>query len=368
MPDYPGPLTRAALARRYSVERSTITRVLQQATSAHAEDPSNPPPPPPLNPGEENEVFDPRHFDAFWAARPRRGNPYTHPVRISRTVLKRSVRLNVRVTPDLDFPAAARALGGRRTRTSPHHHWWQFDARQEPRVRQVCARVFGTDGTWEKDRDLVAVRWRIDWSPFSDSRELWLAGRFIAGRYERDETVTLGWGVIVAEGGFHDAGGSRKNPRINPVDNTVLEIQDLPRAAVEAEQNRPVHSWETKELTVIETGPPAPSTGELRRRREELLHELATLNTLLDQRATAPAAPRRCRCGRHECPPEGYTVTDVARLAHRSPNTITEWCRTGALPAVRTGGQWTILPPLPDRVGRTTIARPTTPDTHDSED
>ncbi|WP_030237436.1 hypothetical protein [Streptomyces sp. NRRL S-350] len=71
----PVPLTRAALARRYGVDRSAITRALSQAATAHRNNPDSPPPPTPLNPGDPTELFDPEVFDAFWQARPRRGRP-----------------------------------------------------------------------------------------------------------------------------------------------------------------------------------------------------------------------------------------------------------------------------------------------------
>ncbi|MEU0938990.1 hypothetical protein [Embleya sp. NPDC005971] len=71
------PLSRAGLARRYGVARSIVTRTLQQAAKAHAQDPTRTPPPQPLNPGEPIELFDPHVFDGFWYARPGRGRPRT---------------------------------------------------------------------------------------------------------------------------------------------------------------------------------------------------------------------------------------------------------------------------------------------------
>lgn len=72
----PVQLNRAALARRYGVHRSSITRALQKAAKAHARDPSRTAAPPkPLNPGEPNELFDPDVFDAFWPPPARRGRP-----------------------------------------------------------------------------------------------------------------------------------------------------------------------------------------------------------------------------------------------------------------------------------------------------
>lgn len=75
----PVPLNRAALARRYGVHRSTVTRALREAAKAHATDPSRTAPPEPLNPDEPNELFDPDVFDAFWVSRFSCGpHPYHH--------------------------------------------------------------------------------------------------------------------------------------------------------------------------------------------------------------------------------------------------------------------------------------------------
>lgn len=65
-------LTRAGLARRYQVNRSTIGRALDNAAEAAAEDPTVQVPQP-LNQGEPTEVFDVNEFDAFWKQRPRPG-------------------------------------------------------------------------------------------------------------------------------------------------------------------------------------------------------------------------------------------------------------------------------------------------------
>lgn len=82
----PVPLNRAALARRYTVDRSAVTRALHQAAAAHSADPARTPPPPqPLNPGQPNELFDPDAFDVFWANRPRRGRPLTSTSQLRRS-------------------------------------------------------------------------------------------------------------------------------------------------------------------------------------------------------------------------------------------------------------------------------------------
>ncbi|KIF04720.1 hypothetical protein PL81_16890, partial [Streptomyces sp. RSD-27] len=96
---------------------------------------------------------------------------------------------------------------------------------------------------------------------------------------------------------------------------------------------------------------------ELRGRRTALLHELAILNQLLEDHAAEPTEPLRCRCGRHECPPTGLSVAEVAQTAGVSRGTVGRWCQTGALSAIRSGRNWFIAEPLPDRVGNTRIPR-----------
>jgi hypothetical protein len=72
-PVYDGPLTRAALARKYRVHRSTVTRALQAAAEDHAADASHPQPPSPKNSGGSPELFDQAEFDTFWPTRRRPG-------------------------------------------------------------------------------------------------------------------------------------------------------------------------------------------------------------------------------------------------------------------------------------------------------
>ncbi|MFI0790893.1 helix-turn-helix domain-containing protein [Streptomyces lydicus] len=144
------------------------------------------------------------------------------------------------------------------------------------------------------------------------------------------------------------AGGSKKNPRLNPYDGTVVEIRNVPRTA--ADRAAAVDD----DVTVIETDEP-PSKEELSERRDQSLDDLRTINGLLDEHAVPSAEPLRCRCGRHECPPEGYTVTEIAELVGVTANTVSAWCRTEALAAHRVGGRWIVPEPLPEYVGRTRI-------------
>jgi hypothetical protein len=65
------PLNRSEFARRYGVSPSTITKALQTAAAAHAQDPTYLAPPKPMNPGSAHLVWTPAVFDAWWDNRPR---------------------------------------------------------------------------------------------------------------------------------------------------------------------------------------------------------------------------------------------------------------------------------------------------------
>jgi len=71
------PETRAELARRHGVHASAITRALQAARQAHADDATQPAPPQPLNPAGSHQMWLPSMFDPWWANRRLRGRPRT---------------------------------------------------------------------------------------------------------------------------------------------------------------------------------------------------------------------------------------------------------------------------------------------------
>lgn len=269
------------------------------------------------------------------------------PVRITRkpTRQRQGFILRARVAHHPSFPDAAHRLGGWKRKTTDRYEIWTFDARTETRVRALCLDIWGTDGSLGTDLDMVTLRWTV---PDGQERQLWLAGRLVAQRERRDDPVRLGYGVTVVQGGFWPGGGSVKYPRLDPYDGTVLDIRDVPRAAAEKA------AAADNDVTVIETDTPIAKEA-LRERRDQLLNDLRTINGLLDEHVVPAAAPVRCRCGRHECPPEGYTVTEVAKLAGVTAVTVNAWCRKGAITAHRFGGRWIVPEPLPERVGNTRL-------------
>ena len=125
-----------------------------------------------------------------------------------------------------EFPPRAKELGGKWRAPA-----WEFDARDEERVRALLMEVYGTDG---RPVETVTIRYRIGTERYeSKRRELWVAGRQVARRPGRDSQVILGDGVVVVEGSFPSSAGSRANPQIGG-DGVVLEIRDVPASLVPA--------------------------------------------------------------------------------------------------------------------------------------
>lgn len=124
-----------------------------------------------------------------------------------------------------DFPASAKALGGRWTGSA-----WRFDARDESRVRELIARTYGVDPDTLTVIDPVTVRVTVGSSRVSQT--LWLAGREIATRRGRDIPVRLGHGVIITSGEFPRSGGSGRYPNLG-ASGITMEVRDVSRAAIE---------------------------------------------------------------------------------------------------------------------------------------
>jgi hypothetical protein len=160
-----------------------------------------------------------------------------------------------------DLPSKAKAIGGRfdgQTRN------WLFDIRDLDRVRQLALDVYGTDGS---PQDLVTVRMTISsGGVWPVENPLWACGRKVAERRFRDSDVTLGDGVIVVNGKFHSAGGSRKYPNLAPDGEVTLEIRDVPRSLAEKEDDVEIVDEAADKLVTLQA------------RRQSLLEELAQID------------------------------------------------------------------------------------------
>ncbi|WP_186779876.1 type 2 periplasmic-binding domain-containing protein [Streptomyces salinarius] len=181
-------------------------------------------------------------------------------------------RLAVTSPYDDTFVAEAKYIGGQWDRAS---RCWTFDPRDEERVRDLLREVYGTDGSPADQADLVTVRWNIsNLGHTKGDNKIRLAGRTIVSRSGRDADVRLGEGVVLVSGGFPGSAGSMQYPAVAPEEGTVVEIRDLPRAAIEGVQH----------LTVVgET----VDIDALKAKRERLLAELADIDRTLAEHGGA---------------------------------------------------------------------------------
>ncbi|MFH8350221.1 hypothetical protein [Streptomyces sp. NPDC018045] len=130
-----------------------------------------------------------------------------------------------------DMVQSCKDLGGKWDQAAK---CWHFDSRDEDRVRELAREVFGTDGSSADEADTVTVRYSIGGLGAGGHRldRLILAGREIVIRRYRDEPPRLGQGVVLISGGFASQGGSTRYPSLAAEPGTVLEVRDIPRAAV----------------------------------------------------------------------------------------------------------------------------------------
>lgn len=134
-----------------------------------------------------------------------------------------------------DLVKECRALNGK---WQAGNSAWVFDVRDEDRVREMVAEVFGTDG--KETVEVCDVEMTLFGGKTNDKSRFAL-GREIVARAARDSRVKLGDGVTIVSGSFTNSGGSRNNPAImrygeEPV---VVLVRDVPvslaTAAVESD-------------------------------------------------------------------------------------------------------------------------------------
>lgn len=159
---------------------------------------------------------------------------------ISVTIKKVNDKLIVRFPYNSNFPPGARNLGGK---WNSHEMAWIFDSRNESNVRDLCIRIYGTDGS-KNIGDLVDVE--LDCRDYTDT--ISLLGRTFAYRKYRDSSVTLSENVTIKKSSFLSRGGSVKSPRIGE-NNVTLWIRDIPRAFAE----KMIHE-DDKNVRIIEQG------------------------------------------------------------------------------------------------------------------
>lgn len=137
-------------------------------------------------------------------------------------------KLSVQSPYHPDFPKRARKLGGKWDGGSKR---WSFDARDEPRVRELCREIYGEDGS--ADAETCTIRVRYPTQGWADKGALYVAGRQVARAFGRDSGARLGEGVVLFEGDI-GSGGSRNNWATVCDKGTVFEVRDVPVPAAEA--------------------------------------------------------------------------------------------------------------------------------------
>lgn len=100
---------------------------------------------------------------------------------------------------------------------------WEFDARDIDRLRAVLKKHFGHDDRPYEKADILL---KLDCTILQD--EFWAFGRLIFKRWNRDQQLSRGPGVIVVDGTLPATGGSVKYPAVGTFNNVVIEIRDVP--------------------------------------------------------------------------------------------------------------------------------------------
>ncbi|MEU4410792.1 helix-turn-helix domain-containing protein [Streptosporangium sp. NPDC023963] len=218
---------------------------------------------------------------------------------------------------DTTFVTKAKTIGGRWNGPAKA---WQFDARDENRVRDLLREVYGTDGSPVDDADLVTVRVRLADHEVSyrDGADAKFAGRRIATRPGRDSAVRLAVNVVLIEGKLPSTGGSMRYPQISAGDDVIVEVRDIPRTTLNLERE---DSYEIVDETCGEVDVDALLT-----EREQLLARLAEIDALLPE-------------------PEGTETTtqEAAKALGVSVRTVQRWAATGKVEARKNDqGRWVI--------------------------
>src|SRR4051812_31627904 len=94
---------------------------------------------------------------------------------------------------DPAFVSRAKALGGKWSAPA-----WVFDARDEGRVRELCAELYGSDGSTS---DVVTLRATYEGGKGKGQKPIYCGGRTVARAFGRDSGAKLGEGIVLLEGG-----------------------------------------------------------------------------------------------------------------------------------------------------------------------
>lgn len=100
---------------------------------------------------------------------------------------------------------------------------WVIDERNKDELFKVLEDLYGHNGIDEYEKCTIILD-----VPEDLGKEWSISLYQIAKRYSRDSAVSLASNCCVVSGGFHEAGGSKKNPAIEPLPGTRIKILDFP--------------------------------------------------------------------------------------------------------------------------------------------
>lgn len=122
-----------------------------------------------------------------------------------------------------EFVSFAKMRGGK---WSDAEKVWMFDPRDEFAVRSALIDIFGTDDY----ESCPKVSVRVNLNYFVDiGDEFILFGRQLLRRRYSHRHVDMDGGVVIVSGGFPPESGSRRQPKIEPKPDTIIEVRDVPR-------------------------------------------------------------------------------------------------------------------------------------------
>jgi hypothetical protein len=179
-----------------------------------------------------------------------------------------STTLAVKSPYNSEFVATAKRYGGKWSGGQ-----WVFDARDEERVRELCKKVYGSDGL---TADLCTIRAKFTANASVGGGPIEIAGRTIARAHGRDSGARLGEGVVLLEGKF-GSGGSMKNwATFVGRNGAVVLVRDFPRAQAER------LIAEGADWISIEPEAPPLDRAALEAERDRLSARIAEINALLE--------------------------------------------------------------------------------------
>lgn len=143
------------------------------------------------------------------------------------TIAAKNNQIEVKAPYNPAFPKPARRLGGKWL-----NELWVFDAKEESRVRELCLKVYGTDGVIGVG-DLVTVR--IEFLKNFSSRKsgIFFCGRMVASAQSSYSGARVGDGIVFIHG-EPESGGSYKNWCTVIPEGSIVEIRDAHRIAAKS--------------------------------------------------------------------------------------------------------------------------------------